>query len=90
VVGAAVEQERSRLGVGARGERPADQDRVVAAVQLAHGLAGEPGEYVRKDRHPLADLVGDTRELLLAALLRREAACELLLADGEHVDAETA
>ncbi len=79
MVAAAVEHERPGLRVGACLERPADQDRMVAAVQLVVELAGEPGDRAAEDGDFVDQLVLDAGELLLAAGLRREAAGELLL-----------
>ena len=90
MVAAAVEDERSGIRVGTGLERPADQDRVVAAVQLLLELAGEPGDRAAEDGNLVDQLVFDAGELLLTARLRRKAAGELLLAGPEDVDAEAA
>ncbi len=79
MVAAAVEDERTGVGVGAGLERPADQDRMVAAVQLVVELAGEPGDRASEHRDFVDQLVLDSGELLLAARLGCEAAGELLL-----------
>ena len=58
---AAVEHERLRVGVGAGLERPADQDRVVAADELLVELAREPRDRAAEDGDAVDQLVRDAR-----------------------------
>jgi hypothetical protein len=64
----------------------ADPDRVVAAGDEALELASDPGERAVEHGDAVVDRVGDLGELRL--VLGREAPREVLLAGGEHVDAE--
>ena len=85
---AAVEDEWPRPRIGAGLERSAEQDRVVAACELAVELAREPGDRASEDGNAVDELVRHARELLLATDFRREAPGDLLLVRCEHVDAE--